>query len=129
MQPSLISQLKTIRQMAIMRLTEFFESMADYDFKPICDALFSSAVWPQVVFILLQVRSHHDNFAPSRQFRPITTISPHQIQHVHSHLYRPNYFNSFLHDKACSFSDEEKSILSKCELIVKLWESSMNMQI
>lgn len=64
--------------MAIMRLTEFFESMADYDFKPICDALFSSAVWPQVVFILLQVRSHHDNFAPSRQFRPIkyNTFTP-----------------------------------------------------
>ena len=47
-QPSLISQLKTVRQMAISRLTEFFESMTDYDFRPIFDAIFSSAVWPQV---------------------------------------------------------------------------------
>ena len=47
-QPSLISQLKTVRQLAISRLIEFFEQMTDYDFKPICEAVFSSAVWPQV---------------------------------------------------------------------------------
>ena len=47
-QPSLITQLKTVRQLAISRLMEFFEQMTDYDFKPICEALFSSAVWPQV---------------------------------------------------------------------------------
>ena len=47
-QPSLISQLKTIRQLAISRLMEFFEQMTDYDFKPICEAVFTSAVWPQV---------------------------------------------------------------------------------
>ena len=47
-QPSLISQLKTVRQLAISRLMEFFEQMTDYDFKPICEAVFSSAVWPQV---------------------------------------------------------------------------------
>jgi len=34
--------------LAVARLTEFFEFMADYDFKPICDSVFSSAVWPQV---------------------------------------------------------------------------------
>ena len=47
-QPFLISQLKTVRQLAISRLMEFFEQMTDYDFKPICEAVFSSAVWPQV---------------------------------------------------------------------------------
>ena len=47
-QPSLISQLKTVRQLAISRLMEFFEQMTDYDFKPICEAVFTSAVWPQV---------------------------------------------------------------------------------
>ena len=47
-QPSLISQLKTVRQLAISRLMEFFEQMTDYDFKPICEAVFSPAVWPQV---------------------------------------------------------------------------------
>ena len=47
-QPSLISQLKTVRQLAISRLMEFFEKMTDYDFKPICEGIFSSAVWPQV---------------------------------------------------------------------------------
>jgi len=46
--PPLISQLKTVRQMAITRLIEFFELMTDYDFRPICDAVFSSAVRPQV---------------------------------------------------------------------------------
>ena len=52
-QPSLISQLKTVRQLAMSRLMEFFEQMTDYDFKPICEAIFSSAVWPQVNYTSL----------------------------------------------------------------------------
>ena len=52
-QPSLISQLKTVRQLAMSRLIEFFEQMTDYDFKPICEAIFSSAVWPQVNYTSL----------------------------------------------------------------------------
>lgn len=40
--------MKTVRQLAVTRLTEFFEFMTDYDFKPICESVFSSAVWPQV---------------------------------------------------------------------------------
>ena len=46
--PSFVSQMKTVRQLAVTRLTEFFEFMTDYDFKPICDSVFSTAVWPQV---------------------------------------------------------------------------------
>ncbi|XP_068744813.1 small subunit processome component 20 homolog [Montipora capricornis] len=46
--PHLISQLKTIRQLSINRLTEFFELELDFDIRPICDVLFSSAVWPQI---------------------------------------------------------------------------------
>lgn len=46
--PPFISQLKTIRQLAVNRLTEFFENLIDFDVKPICDAVFSYAVWPQV---------------------------------------------------------------------------------
>ena len=52
-QPSLISQLKTVRQLAMSRLIEFFEQMTDYDFKPISEAIFSSAVWPQVNYTSL----------------------------------------------------------------------------
>lgn len=52
-QPSLISQLKTVRQLAMSRLMEFFEQMTDYDFKPICEVIFSSAVWPQVNYTSL----------------------------------------------------------------------------
>ena len=40
--------MKTVRQLAVTRLTEFFELMTDYDFKPICNSVFSTAVWPQV---------------------------------------------------------------------------------
>lgn len=46
--PPFISQLKTIRQLAVTRLKEFFENLIDFDVKPICDAVFSYAVWPQV---------------------------------------------------------------------------------
>ena len=46
--PPFISQLKTIRQLAVTRLTEFFENLNDFDVKPICDGVFSYAVWPQV---------------------------------------------------------------------------------
>lgn len=46
--PPFISQLKTIRQLAVTRLTEFFENLIDFDVKPICDGVFSYAVWPQV---------------------------------------------------------------------------------
>lgn len=46
--PAFVSQMKTVRQLAVTRLTEFFEFMTDYDFKPICDSVFSTAVWPQI---------------------------------------------------------------------------------
>ena len=50
--PGCVSQLKTIRQLAISRLSDIFEAMPEYDFKPVCDAIFSAAVWPQVSGLL-----------------------------------------------------------------------------
>ncbi|XP_048578586.1 small subunit processome component 20 homolog isoform X2 [Nematostella vectensis] len=46
--PCYISLLKSIRQLAIIRIVDFFEMLPAFDFSTVCEDVLKAAVWPQV---------------------------------------------------------------------------------
>ncbi|EDO33281.1 predicted protein, partial [Nematostella vectensis] len=46
--PCYISLLKSIRQLAITRIVDFFEMLPAFDFSTVCEDVLKAAVWPQV---------------------------------------------------------------------------------
>ncbi|XP_065052935.1 small subunit processome component 20 homolog isoform X2 [Rhopilema esculentum] len=53
-----IGQLKSIRQLSISRITEFFEILPDFDFLPYVDMIFINAVMPQISRLHQESQQH-----------------------------------------------------------------------
>ena len=47
---SFVGQLKSIRQLCLARIVDFFEILQDFDYSPYIEKIFKCAVIPQVFF-------------------------------------------------------------------------------